>query len=97
MVTWELLEWISVGLTGYKQGRGAGSHAPGSSALQNNRAGHASPLTLQYVHECHCALFPSGPTSNPNKGNMQKKKERIVPFSWFLSPFPIPVFHGFCL
>lgn len=73
LVTWELLGWISVCLTGYKQGRGLGSHAPGSSALQNNRAGHTSPLTLQYVRECHCVLFPWSPTANPNRGNIQKK------------------------
>lgn len=69
LVTWELLGRISVCLTGSKQGRRAGSCAPGSYAPQNNRAGHSCPLTLQY--ECRCVLFPSGPTSNPNRGNIQ--------------------------
>ena len=32
LVTWELLVWISVCLTGYKQGTALDSHTPGSSA-----------------------------------------------------------------
>lgn len=80
LVTWELLEWISVCVTGSKQGRGLGSPAPGSSALQKNRAGHTAPLTLQYVRECHCVLFSCGPTSNPNRRNVQKIKK--VFFGW---------------
>lgn len=71
LVTWELLEWISVCLTGHKEGRGLGSRAPGSSALQSNRAGPTSPLTLQSVPE-----FPLlGPTFNPNRRNVQGGKK----------------------
>lgn len=90
LVTWELLEQISVCLTGYKQGRGAGSHAPGSYALQNNRAGHTSPLTLQPEHRS--VLFPSGPTSNPNTENVQNNIRELPSLAGPFSLYPVSCF-----
>lgn len=99
LVTWELLERISVCLTATKQGRRAGSCAPGSSAPQNNRAGHASSLTLQY--ECHCVLFPSGPTSNPNRGNVHSNIREMSSLAGLFSQscflFSMPFLPLICL
>ena len=40
LVTWELLQWISVRLAGYKQGTALDFHTPGNSARQCYWSGH---------------------------------------------------------
>lgn len=89
LVTWELLEWISVCLTGHKEGRGLGSRGPGSSALQNNRAGPTSPLTLQYVRELPLCFIPEVLHPTQTEGMYSKKKKSFLAGLLFSLLFPV--------
>ena len=58
LVTWELLVWISVCLTGYKQGTALDSQTPASSAHSTAELDtHNFPLSLYCVCVCVCVLL----------------------------------------
>lgn len=58
LVTWELLHWISVSLTGYKQGTALDFHTHGSSARSGTHTQTRTP-TRTHRQCCGPLCFPS--------------------------------------
>lgn len=111
LVTWELLVWISVCLTGYKQGTALDSHTPGSSAAVQQSWTHTFPLSLLCVDAavcafaCKCAIvyyFPKALTHNcfmpcQNRGNkhQQESRHKCPLYPSYLSLFPLSFVYLF--
>lgn len=101
LVTWELLHWISVCLTGYKQGTALDFHTPGSSAHSATHTHtHMHIHTPTHTKWCVPLCFPSLKPYilGQEKHTNNNRAGTIVLFCLLFAPFfciPLAFFHLF--